>query len=733
MKTVYLKCWLPASVLILTILLMICYEITQPVAAIRSQFFIHSLLFVFCTVILIVIFIKIFNHLINNPIQHLTSVVQNFFSNTEARSQLTGQGELTVLGDSFNRLMDHLAETQHKLNKHKNLYELLSSASQLIIRLDSQQQLFDAICKNVIKQPHLILVWIGLVNQDNQKVDILAKAGAATNYLTSLVVSTNPALPEGQGPTATAIRENTHVVNNHFQESLLTQFWLDIAVKENICASAAFPICKFGRPIGAFNIYADLPDFFSTDIVELLKEMAADISYALENQALKEQRQQAEVEIERLAYYDSLTCLPNRKLLSDRLADEILIAERHDWFGAILFLDLDHFKNLNDSLGHAIGDELLVQFAERLKHQLRKSDFAARLGGDEFVILLTNLGDTVEKAIDSARKATEKILEVLRAPYSLKNYYYHSNSSVGIALFPQQQQNASEILKQADTALYQVKASGRNTFQFYHPQMQEAAYKRLEMEKNLRLAISEQQLLLYYQPQFNHSRQLVGAEVLLRWIHPEQGFITPDQFVPLAEESGLIIEIGNWIFNSVFNKVRVWQETGLLKPHQHISINVSPKQFEQDNFFALLSNIIAETGVSANAIILELTEGAFLSNIDVTIEKMLQLRGLGFTFSVDDFGTGYSSLSYLKRLPLNELKIDKAFIDDLEHDIDDQAIVKTIIAMSQHLKLSVIAEGVETQPQLSFLQENGCLNYQGYFFSQPLDQSSFENYLRQQQ
>jgi diguanylate cyclase (GGDEF)-like protein/PAS domain S-box-containing protein len=300
------------------------------------------------------------------------------------------------------------------------------------------------------------------------------------------------------------------------------------------------------------------------------------------------QRKQAEAEIERLAYYDTLTCLPNRRLLSSRLEDEIDAVNRHGKFGALLFLDLDHFKNLNDSLGHTMGDELLIQFAERLKNQLRKGDFAARLGGDEFVILLPELSESLDIAINNARKVTEKILNVLREPYLLKNYHYHSNSSVGITLFPQELQDATAILKQADTALYRVKASGRNTFQFYHPQMQETAYKRLEMEKNLRIALSEDQLQIYYQPQFNQEGQLIGAEVLLRWIHPGLGFIPPDQFIPIAEEVGLIIEIGKWIFRHVFKQIKAWQEIGLLKSHQHISINVSPKQFEQDNFFQVL-------------------------------------------------------------------------------------------------------------------------------------------------
>jgi len=319
----------------------------------------------------------------------------------------------------------------------------------------------------------------------------------------------------------------------------------------------------------------------------------------------------------------------------------------------------------------------------------------------------------------------------LREPYLLKEHHYHGNGSIGITLFPLPEQNVAIILKQADTALYRAKDSGRNTFQFYRAEMQETADKRLEMEKNLRFAMTEQQLQLYYQPQVNHLNQVIGAEVLLRWITPDLGFIAPDQFIPVAEEAGLIVEMGYWIFQQSFQQIVQWTERGVLTFGQHISINVSSKQFKESDFFNRVSQLVTETQINPATIILELTESVFLDHVDETIEKMLQLRGLGFKFSIDDFGTGYSSLAYLKKLPVNELKIDKAFIDDIEYDNDDKIIVKTIIAMAQHLQLNVIAEGVETQPQLDFLKTQGCLNYQGYFFSRPLDSKTFEDYLRQ--
>jgi len=442
------------------------------------------------------------------------------------------------------------------------------------------------------------------------------------------------------------------------------------------------------------------------------------------------QRKKNEAEIKRLAYYDPLTSLPNRRMLIDGVTKELAIARKNNTFGALLFLDLDHFKTLNDSLGHAVGDELLVQIAERLTQQLRPQDLAARIGGDEFIVLLPNLSEVFEMAVQHADEIIKQISAILQEPYKLKNHSHFSSSSIGATIFPQENQTATVILKQADTALYRAKDMGRNTFRFYHPNMQIKARNRLEMEKNLRIALQKNQFQLYYQPQLNHQGELIGAEALLRWFLPDSGLIPPVKFIPIAEESGIMLEIGLWIFNQCFREVKKWIDQGLLQAHQHISINVSPKQFKQANFVQQLIDIVSETQINPSNFILEVTEGIFLTNIDNTIEKMLHLRGLGFTFSIDDFGTGYSSLSYLKRLPLNELKIDKAFIDDIIEDIDDQIIVKTIIAMAKHLQFSVIAEGVETKAQLEFLKTNDCKHYQGYFFSKPLNHVDFEDYMR---
>ncbi len=441
------------------------------------------------------------------------------------------------------------------------------------------------------------------------------------------------------------------------------------------------------------------------------------------------ERKRAESEIEQLAYFDPLTNLPNRRMIIDRLNHELPAAKRHRYYGAILFFDLDHFKHLNDSLGHNAGDELLIQIARRLNGSLRAEDTAARLGGDEFIVLLNNVDENQSLAVDKVRKVVEKIRRALLAPYMLEGHEYHLSLSIGITLFPQPDQSVNDLLKQADTALYQTKADGRNHYQFFRPEMQEMANQRLLMEKELHAALAEDQLQLHYQPQFDAEGRVIGAEVLLRWQHPEKGFISPEHFIPVAEESALILKLSRWVLQTALLQMTTWLQKGIMTPQHTMSINISPKQFKQETFVSEVSMIIRQYNLPPNTIMLEITENLLLTHIEKTIEKMQQLKKIGVNFSIDDFGTGYSSLAYLKRLPLGELKIDKTFIKDISRDSNDQAIIETIIAMAKHMKLKVIAEGVETDEQFEFLNKQGCYHYQGYYYSKPLEQSAFEAFL----
>ncbi len=437
-----------------------------------------------------------------------------------------------------------------------------------------------------------------------------------------------------------------------------------------------------------------------------------------------------EEEIKNLAFYDPLTTLPNRRLLLDRVQQEILETKRYGQHGVVIFLDLDRFKILNDSLGHHVGDELLVQVSNRLKSVLREGDTASRLGGDEFVILLPNQGHSVEDATDKAIFVAEKVRVLLNKPYLLNNNEHTFSCSLGIAIFPEDSDEANGILQKADTAMYLSKEKGKNCISFYHPSLQEIADKRLLLENELRLALSHQQLHLYYQPQVNEVGEIISAEALIRWIHPEKGIISPADFIPIAEETSLILPVGNWVLHEACRQIKVLSP---LYPNlKHIAINVSPRQFKQKDFVKEIRDAILLHGISAEQLTLELTESIVAEDICDTIEKMKALKELGIKISIDDFGTGYSSLSYLKQMPLDQLKIDQSFVNDINIDHDNKVIVETIINMANNLGLNVIAEGVEEEFQVECLRVKGCLHYQGYYYSRPLDIEAFKDMLAEQ-
>jgi len=441
------------------------------------------------------------------------------------------------------------------------------------------------------------------------------------------------------------------------------------------------------------------------------------------------ERKQAEKEIQHLAFYDPLTHLPNRRLLIDRLHQALASSSRSGREGALLFLDLDHFKTLNDSLGHDIGDLLLKQVAERLTQAVREGDTVARLGGDEYIIMLEDLSESMLEAAAQAEAIGVKIITALNQPYNLATHEYHCTSSIGVALFSDHEQSHEELLKHADIAMYQAKKAGRNTLRFFDPKMQQAIHVRVDLERELRKALDQQQFHLYYQVQVDISERPLGAEALIRWLHPERGLISPFQFIPLAEETGLILPIGLWVLETACAQLKKWEQDPITR-ELVISINVSAKQFFQSDFVAQVESAVQRHGIDPMKLKLELTESMLLNNIEDTIATMHALKNVGMRFSLDDFGTGYSSLQYLKRLPLTQLKIDQSFVRDIETDSSDQEIVRTIIAMAQSLHLDVIAEGVETSEQLGLLLNNGCLHYQGYLFGKPMKIDEFETALR---
>ncbi|MBU0688201.1 MAG: PAS domain S-box protein [Gammaproteobacteria bacterium] len=437
------------------------------------------------------------------------------------------------------------------------------------------------------------------------------------------------------------------------------------------------------------------------------------------------ERKRSEDEIRGLAFYDALTQLPNRRLFMDRLHNALAVSARNADFGALLFIDLDRFKVLNDTLGHDYGDLLLIEVAERIKHCVREIDTVARLGGDEFVVVLEGIGDHREEASHKAGLVAEKIRESLALPYQLKTHEHYSSPSIGVELFHNGAETSDDLIKHADVAMYQAKHAGRNTVRFYDPSLQHDLDTRAMLENDLRRAIENDELSLHYQVQVDNERRLVGVEALLRWQHPTRGMIPPVKFIPVAEESMLIIELGDWVLHHACGQLALWSADPL-KSGLTMAVNVSAHQFAMHDFVEHLSSVLQRHGIEPSKLKLELTEGVVLNDITDVVEKMRKLKVLGVQLSLDDFGTGYSSLAYLKKLPLDQLKIDQSFVRDITVDPGDAGMVQSIIDMAKNFRHDVIAEGVETEAQLSFLKHHACMAYQGYFFSKPVPLDELE-------
>ncbi len=459
---------------------------------------------------------------------------------------------------------------------------------------------------------------------------------------------------------------------------------------------------------GVLGVYAQRPEAFTAKNVHFIQSLAHTLATAMD-------RKTADERLAYLAQFDTLTGLPNRHLVIDRLVQTLSLAQRNEQRAAAVVIDLDHFKAINDTLGHAVGDQLLVQVAERLKGCVRGSDTVARLGADEFAFVLSNLSRPEDAVL-----VAQKVVAALALPFTLAegNEVYVS-ASLGLATFPEDAQSAADLLKNADAAMWRAKERGRNTYQLYLPQMNELALERLTLETQLRGALEREEFVLHYQPKLNlASGEISGFEALLRWQHPQRGLVPPLKFISILEETGLIIRVGEWVVRAAIDQLLRWKAEGV--PLRPIAVNVSARQFQQRDFDAIIGAILAETGIDACWLEFELTESMLMNDPEEAVRILNSMRAMGVRLSVDDFGTGYSSLSYLKRFPLDALKIDRAFMRDVTTDADDATIAQAIIGLAHNLKLKVVAEGVETQAQLDFLRLHGCDEMQGYFFSRPV-------------
>jgi diguanylate cyclase (GGDEF)-like protein/PAS domain S-box-containing protein len=441
----------------------------------------------------------------------------------------------------------------------------------------------------------------------------------------------------------------------------------------------------------------------------------------------------AEERVEYLAYYDTLTGLPNRNELTKRLDMEVARVKRSQSFGALLFIDLDNFKYINDSLGHPAGDLVLQEMAQRLQAHLRGDDTVARLGGDEFIVILSSLSEDAVEAVSHAREIANKIRATIAMECRVRDTELHVTASIGVSMITRDDTNGHDLLRFADTAMYEAKREGRNRLEFFSESMSNDVMRQLELENQLHRALREDQFRLFYQPLVNSEMQVIGAEALIRWEHPELGVVPPSEFLDVLESSGQIVEVGDWVIETALKQMTLWIEQGMVEPDFMLCINISPRQFRDSQFAHNIQSQLQRINVPSKNIIMEVTEHNIIHNLDDAILRMQELIQGGISFSLDDFGTGYSSLSHLKNLPVNHIKIDRSFVKDICDDRGDQAMVASILALSKHLGLEVVAEGVEAVEQFNLLKQYGCRIYQGYYFSKPLSAGIMTEYLQAKQ
>lgn len=777
--------------------------------------------------------------------------------NHAIRARIEDDDEVGLLAQGFNGMLDELSTTEYQREQITRFYSAWIACNDLIVRETDESALLNQICHIIADKVAFKLVWIGFVNPQTQWVDIVATNDPQSNYLNKLHVSSKANIPEGQGATGRAIRSNKPFIFNDMLNEKEAATWWHLAKKEDIHASAAFPIMRGGQVVGAMCLYSTEANYFTQELITLIRGLSDDVSYALDNldrtkvqieqdhelriaaaafesqesfmvtdanntilrvnngftaltgytanevigknprflssgrhskefytdmweSITKErfwqgeiwnrkkngyifpewlcitaisnsageivnyvatsndisQRKADEERIRQLAFYDELTKLPNRALLFQRLNLALNTSQRYQKKGALIFLDLDHFKILNDTLGHTLGDQLLLEVSKRLLNCVRNIDTVARLGGDEFIVILEHLDIDEFTAAVQVNNIAEKIRRSVAECYTLdvdifeeestpSTIEYHTSCSVGFVLFSGTSVNAEDLLKYADLAMYHAKKMGRNHISSFEPEMQHALLKRTQLEADLRQSIiNGDEFVLHYQAQVNSKGIVIGAEALVRWEHPVRGRVSPADFIPLAEETGMIVSIGTWVLRKGCETLAQWAshpETSNLK----LAVNVSSRQLSQDNFVNQVVEILTITHANPRLLKLEITESMVVNNVEEAIAKMHALKKLGISFSMDDFGTGYSSLSYLQKLPLDQLKIDQSFVRNLSFDGHDSAIVKTIINLGENLSLNIIAEGVETQMQCNYLAAFGCFVFQGYFFSRPLPENEF--------
>jgi len=625
--------------------------------------------------------------------------------------------------ENFDRA-DDKARTEVQKERLTRMLAALSATNEAIIRASSRPELFELVCEAAAKGGKFTSTSICLTRPDSDYVDVVSAAGPTAASAREVKISTSEAHPEGRGVGGTALRSRQACIINDYLADPRGQAFYARARRDGANSGAAFPLFVQGRVVGIMIFISLEKETFTPEFAELLQRLVGNVSFALENFDRVDEKTQADERIEYLASHDSLTNLPNREMFNGMLRRAIDAAERYRRQFAVLFIDLDRFKVINDSLGHDAGDMLLVEVGGRLRRALRSSDVVARLGGDEFVVILEETAERPE-----VERIAGELLSVLSQPLQLSGHECHTTASIGIAMYPSDGADIQTLTKNADMAMYLAKEDGKNGFRFFTKEFKTQSIERLKLESALRRALERDQFCLHYQPKIDMaSGQITGVEALLRWNHPDLGTVSPGQFIPLAEETGLIVPIGRWVLEEACAQNMAWQRRGL-RPVT-MAVNLSPRQFADPNLLHDVDEALAASGMSSVLLQLEVTESMVMRNVSRAIKVLDAIQSRGIRLAIDDFGTGYSSMSLMKQFPIDTIKIDRSFVRDLPVDSEDQAIAQAIISMGKALGMTVIAEGVETVEQEAFLRSHACDEMQGFLFSKPLPAQQMAELLR---